>query len=322
MQDQEEQNRTDDYDTPWKTILETYFEDFMAFFLPVAHQGIDWSRGVEFLDKELARIAHDAEIGNRTMDKLVKVWQKNGQERWVLIHAEVQGEWKKDFLSRIYTYQYRAFDIKKMPVVGLIILTDEEPNWRPNEYHQELWGSEVVYRFNTVKLLDYLNRLDELENSDNPFSIVVLAQLQAKKTHNQPEARYQSKWHIIRSLYKRGFSQQQIVNLFHFIDWVLALPEAIDQRFWHELNQFEESQKMPYISSVERIGQKKGILIGRQEGKAEMLLHLIQRRFGMVPEAIHKQVFSANLTNLDIWIDRILDSDSLQAIFEDQNTPH
>ncbi|MBF0438000.1 MAG: hypothetical protein HQL93_02650, partial [Magnetococcales bacterium] len=130
MQDQEEQNRTDDYDTPWKTILETYFEDFMAFFLPVAHQGIDWSRGVEFLDKELARIAHDAEIGNRTMDKLVKVWQKNGQERWVLIHAEVQGEWKKDFLSRIYTYQYRAFDIKKMPVVGLVILIDEEPNWR------------------------------------------------------------------------------------------------------------------------------------------------------------------------------------------------
>ncbi|MBF0438180.1 MAG: DUF4351 domain-containing protein [Magnetococcales bacterium] len=77
---------------------------------------------------------------------------------------------------------------------------------------------------------------------------------------------------------------------------------------------------MPYISSVERIGQKKGILIGRQEGKAEMLLHLIQRRFGMVPEAIHKQVFSANLTNLDTWIDRFLDSDSLQAIFEDQGS--
>ncbi len=26
-----------DYDSPWKEILETYFTDFMAFFLPKIH---------------------------------------------------------------------------------------------------------------------------------------------------------------------------------------------------------------------------------------------------------------------------------------------
>jgi hypothetical protein len=30
-----------EYDSPWKEILEDYFEDFMAFFFPKAHEDID-----------------------------------------------------------------------------------------------------------------------------------------------------------------------------------------------------------------------------------------------------------------------------------------
>ena len=42
---------TNDYDSPWKEILETYFEECMAFFFPDVHRDIDWSRDHEFLDK-------------------------------------------------------------------------------------------------------------------------------------------------------------------------------------------------------------------------------------------------------------------------------
>jgi hypothetical protein len=31
----------DAYDTPWKYILEDYFEDFIAFFFPEIHTEID-----------------------------------------------------------------------------------------------------------------------------------------------------------------------------------------------------------------------------------------------------------------------------------------
>ena len=44
---------TDDYDSPWKDILERYFPPFMAFFFPEAHADIDWSKGYESLDTEL-----------------------------------------------------------------------------------------------------------------------------------------------------------------------------------------------------------------------------------------------------------------------------
>jgi len=41
-----------DYDSPWKEVLDLYFESFMAFFFPDAHADIDWSRNYEALDKE------------------------------------------------------------------------------------------------------------------------------------------------------------------------------------------------------------------------------------------------------------------------------
>lgn len=43
----------DEYDSPWKQLIEWYFEPFMRFFFPAAHAQIDWQRSVQFSDKEL-----------------------------------------------------------------------------------------------------------------------------------------------------------------------------------------------------------------------------------------------------------------------------
>jgi hypothetical protein len=80
-----------DYDSPWKDVLERYFPAFLAFFFPAIDAAIDWAHGYEFLDKELQQIARDAQLGRRYADKLIKVWRRDGDEVWVLIHVEVQG---------------------------------------------------------------------------------------------------------------------------------------------------------------------------------------------------------------------------------------
>jgi hypothetical protein len=81
-----------DYDSPWKDLLDEYFEQFMEFFFSSAYAQIDWARGFEFLDKELQKITADAALGRRTVDKLVKVWLKSGDHVIALIHCEVQSE--------------------------------------------------------------------------------------------------------------------------------------------------------------------------------------------------------------------------------------
>jgi hypothetical protein len=63
----------DDYDSPWKEALTRYFPQFLDFYFPLAHQGIDWTQPYTFLDQELAQIVRDGEIGKRRIDRLAQV---------------------------------------------------------------------------------------------------------------------------------------------------------------------------------------------------------------------------------------------------------
>ncbi|WPL19041.1 hypothetical protein Thiowin_04145 [Thiorhodovibrio winogradskyi] len=44
-----------DYDSPWKEALEQFFPEFLALLFPAIHAEIDWSKGVQFLDKEFQK---------------------------------------------------------------------------------------------------------------------------------------------------------------------------------------------------------------------------------------------------------------------------
>jgi hypothetical protein len=52
----------------------------------------------------------------------------------------------------------------------------------------------------------------------------------------------------MRRLYERGMPDQEIRTMYEFIDWTMILPEALEDKFWHELKTFEESQKMAYVT--------------------------------------------------------------------------
>ena len=63
----------DQYDSPWKEVIERYFPEFMAFYFPDASAEIDWSKEHVFLDQELRAVVQDAELGTRFVDRLVRV---------------------------------------------------------------------------------------------------------------------------------------------------------------------------------------------------------------------------------------------------------
>ncbi len=282
-----------DYDSPWKEALERYFEPFMAFFFPQAHREIDWAEGYRFLDKELQRISLRGATGPRRVDKLIKVWQYGGKEAWVLVHVEVQSQPDDRFTERMYVYNYRLYDHYQREVVSLAILADEQADWRPNQFGYEKWGCKVGLTFPLVKVLDYRERWAELERSDNPFAVVVMAHLKAQETRHDAPARKEWKVSLIRRLYERGYEREDIVSLFHFIDWLIWLPPELDDEFWQEVYQYEEVKHMRYISSVERIGFRKGMEQGLQQGarlellggiKMGLRLKFKSEGLGLVPE--------------------------------------
>ncbi len=124
----------DHYDSPWKEILEAYFEAFLAFFFPEAHAAVDWAAGHDFLDKELQQVAPQAELGQRAVDKLVRVHLRGGSQVWVLVHLEVQSQRDSDFAERMYIYNYRLFDRFHRRVASLALLADDRQRWRPDSF--------------------------------------------------------------------------------------------------------------------------------------------------------------------------------------------
>ncbi|HCF25771.1 MAG TPA: cytosolic protein [Cyanobacteria bacterium UBA11049] len=270
-------------DSPWKDAIERYFEDFLLFFFPQAHGEIEWSRGYEFLDTELQQVVRDAELGRRLVDKLVKIYRSGGEEAWVLVHIEVQSQPESDFAQRMYVYNYRIYDRYKRTVVSLAVLGDERRSWRPNEFGIELWGCLVNFKFPIVKLLDYFQQWSALEASSNPFATVVMAHLKAQETRDNRSSRFEWKLALTRRLYERGYEREDVINLFGFIDWVMSLPEELEQEFWREVRDFEEEQLMPYITSVERIGIQKGIEQSQQQMRQVLLESLelgLELKFG------------------------------------------
>jgi hypothetical protein len=281
---------SDDYDSPWKKILEAYFQEFVVFFFPTAAEGINWSRGYAFLDKELQQVARDAELGKRLADKLVQVWRKDGEDAWVLAHVEVQGQERSNFAKRMFVYNYRIFDRYDRPVASLAVLSDERTGWRPDHFGYELWGCKVGISFPVAKVVDYADRWDALEASDNPFAIVVMAHLKTRDTHNDEEGRKRWKLYLVRRLYERGYRRKDVINLFHFIDWLMRLPEEMEESFWAEMHQYEEGKKMEYITSVERIGIKKGMQQGMLLDAQDMLIEVLIERFGGVSGELSEQI--------------------------------
>ncbi|MBD6620015.1 cytosolic protein [Komarekiella sp. 'clone 1'] len=255
-----------EFDSPWKQILELYFADFMHFFFPQAHGEIDWSRGFEFLDKELQQVVRDAELGKRFADKLVKVYRTGGEESWILAHIEVQSQEETDFPRRMFVYNYRIFDRYDRSVASLAVLGDENINWQPSQFGYSLFGCRVDFQFPVIKLIDYQQRQSELEVNCNPFAIVVMAHLAAIRTRSDRLQRKQSKLALVRRLYEQGFERSDIINLFGFIDWVMTLPAQLEAEFWQEYRAFEESKSMQYVTSVERFGIRQGLLEGIELG--------------------------------------------------------
>ena len=304
-----ETNRAD-YDSPWKKALEAYFKECIQFFFPEMAADIDWKRGYEFLDKELHQVAKDAALGRRYGDKLARVYRKNGQEEWVLVHAEIQGQKKDNFPKRMYTYNYRIFDFFDREVASIAILADDNPHWKPNNFSYELWGSKAGLWFPTIKLLDYKDKWEKLEASGNPFASVVMAHLKALETVGDNERRYRWKLFLIKRLYKLGYDKKDVNLLFQFIDWAMSLPDKLEEGLWVEIRKLEEETRMEYVTSVEKIGIRKGM----QQGTMNLLSRLIASRFQVSSDTVHPMFSGLTTEQIEELGERFLKAESLDQI--------
>ena len=300
-----------DYDGPWKEALEHYLRSVLTRCFPVIAAAVDWAAGFTFLDKELQKVVRQARLGPLRVDKLVSVRLLTGEEQWILLHVEVASQPYVDLARRMYQYHYRLEERFRSPVVSVAILADPEPNWRPDTFHSGLLGCEVQFRFPTCKLLDLVQDRAALEEDADPAAIVILAHVAALQTRGDMNLRLREKIALTRLLYKRGYKREDIEEIYRLIDWLIALPEEYTLQFEDEVAKMEKEKKiMPYITSLERLGLKRGRKLGREEGRKEgrtegreegrtegrkeghcdAILRQLSKRFGDLPDELTESI--------------------------------
>jgi hypothetical protein len=206
-------------------------------------------------------------------------------------------------------------------VVSLAVLADASPGFRPTGYRRGRWGCELALRFPVAKLLDWAEEpaWSRLEASENCFALVVMAQVRARASRD-PEQRRAWKFRLVRLMYDPGYGREAILELFRVIDWMIRLPDDLEQAFRAEVYEMEEAKHMPYVTTVERAGIEKGLQQGLQQGQkqgeAAVLLRLLARKFGPAAAETHRaRIEAADAETLLAWSERILDADAPEDIF-------
>ena len=310
----------DHYDSPWKDAIEHYFPEFIEFYFPDAYAGIDWSKEYVFLDQELRAVVQDAELGTRIVDKLVRVTEISGTETWVYIHVEVQGTKQAEFAKRMFVYNYRIFDKYEKPVASLAVLADDHKQWKPTFYGYALLGCKHTLEFPVAKLTDYEDQLDDLLVSENAFGLITAAHILTRQTRKENQERYEAKLRLVRILYQRHWDKQRVIDLITVVDWLMTLPTWLETKVWQEIETIEESKKMQYITSIERIGIAKGITQGITKGESRILRRQLELRFGAIPAWVTEKLSSATEQDFEAWGEAVLTAPALEAVFNTETS--
>ena len=134
-------------------------------------------------------------------------------------------------------------------------------------------GTENTFSYPIVKLTDFESTENwaSLEASNNVFALLVMAQIKAKRLKGNNQGLYEFRLGLTRSLYKRGFTREQVIELFNFIGWMIQLPEAYENRFFEDIKVVEEELKKPYINVIEQYGIRQGRLEAEKDFEQERL---------------------------------------------------
>jgi hypothetical protein len=310
------------YDLPWKAALTHAFRAFMVFFFGELCVQIDWSKRPRFRDKELAGIMLGDDPDAMVADKLVELSLRDGRVQWVLVHVEIQAQRDTSLARRVLDYNYRIFQQYKQPVASLVLLADDDPDWRPNAFHNQLLGTKMGISFATAKLLDYASR-EDLESSQNPFALVTLAHLRTQQAHHDPDRLYAAKWHLTKLLYQHRWSKARIIILFKVINWMMVLPQVQQKRYRQTVFRMKKERKMTnpmkWITPLEEMILDEGLERGRKEGAAAVLERLLTRRFGPLSKTNQRKLAKASVEQLTSWSDAVLDATSLTQVFKAQS---
>jgi antitoxin component of RelBE/YafQ-DinJ toxin-antitoxin module len=267
-----------DHDRLFKQLLSEFFADFLRLFVPDLATRLDHTELVP-LDKEL--LGEDPPAKRHEVDLLVRARMRDEPAAF-LIHVEAQAQHQPDFARRMFRYFTRLHEAHGKPVYPIAVLAHRSPRRAAPGVYEVVAGGRVVmrYEFEVVQL----NRLqwEDFKDLSNPVAAAFMARMRLTRGEED-----RVKWACYAAFARLGLTPDQARILIEFVESYLPLDEAAQQRFDKTLEAAAPSVKEA-IMELPNQWIEKGLRKGRQEATLDVLLSLLTRRFGLVPEVTQR----------------------------------
>jgi predicted transposase/invertase (TIGR01784 family) len=217
-----------------------------------------------------------------------------------LIFAEVQYQPDDDFYDRLFTEICLYLRLKKpqYPWLALVIYPNRQVEKKASVGFSPFLALPQCHR---VYLEDYCDIADE-ETLTVAMNFVRLIASDIQQTLD---------------LANQLVAQRDVIGLegLDFIETILVykLPNLSREEIQKmlALNEIELKQTRFYQEIAKEERQE-----GRLEGEVKFLQRLLTKRFGQLPDWIVDKLKQANIDQLEIWGERVLDAVGLENIFE------
>jgi hypothetical protein len=159
----------------------------------------------------------------------VKVKLLDHTTHWIYVHTEFQGANGQNICERMYRYYRRIEERYGSEITALVIYTGTSVPKINNEYRKEFFETTIIYKFRTYEVRK--QSVTELENSTNPFALVVLANLHVINTKKDAQKRLAYKKRLFELTEKANYTKTQALFLHYFVSELMLLPDDLEEEF-------------------------------------------------------------------------------------------
>jgi hypothetical protein len=267
----------EEWDGPWKEALES-LDLVFGLFWPDVLDEVDLDKGCTSLEQELQKLTPDGGSGLLRVDKLFEVAARGtGDPRFA--HFEAQMAKDAELPWRMFRYGRRAGEHFNQPIGSFAILGDDDPNWKPSGYREGVLGCEQTTTFRVAKLLEWRERMGELESGGSLFGLFVCAHLETMATRRDVRRRQEAKVRLLANLMRRDVLDADFRRWYRLVDWIMKLPEDANRAVWLRLRELKEPRPMSHVTYAETFGRQEGLKEGRSEGLKESLREALVAKF-------------------------------------------
>ncbi|WP_372632618.1 Rpn family recombination-promoting nuclease/putative transposase [Cohnella sp.] len=251
-----------DHDRLFKTLLRTFFKEFIELFFPEVAEALDFEH-VAFLSEE---VVTDLTGGKKGRVDLLVETRLREEEAFILVHLEPQSYREEEFAERMFIYAARLYEKHRKPIVPIAVFSHRSRAVEPDSFRWKLPFKEVL-RFDYYALQLCRQDWRTFARSDNPVAAALLSSMGYRR-----KERKEVYMAFLRMIFQseQNLAKLSLMTLFFetYMKSTKTEQKQVQAEFIKEYPDKEEPL-MGLMSSYERKGYMQGLNEGKIEGKME-----------------------------------------------------